>query len=162
MLTQDYLHSILSYNQDTGIFTWKIAKQRIKIGQVAGHVHHTQYVRIIIDQKSYAAHRLAWLYVYGYIPKNNIDHIDGNPSNNKISNLREATFSQNNHNAKLRKDNKSGIKGVYFDNTCKRYIAKIGLNNKPILLGYFKNIEEAEKAIKEAREKYHQQFKRDN
>ena len=94
-LTQEYLKSILDYDLDTGIFTWKINKaKRTKIGDIAGWSYNG-YREIEINDKKYKAHRLAWLYVYGEMPNKLIDHIDGNRSNNKISNLREATLDGN-------------------------------------------------------------------
>ena len=69
MITQEYLKSILDYNLDTGIFTWKVNKsQRSNIGDVAGWLDGG-YTKIEINNKPYKAHRLAWLYVYGEIPK---------------------------------------------------------------------------------------------
>jgi citrate synthase len=112
-LTQEYLKSILDYDLDTGIFTWKVSKaNRTKVGDVAGWSYNG-YREIEINNKAYKAHRLAWLYVYGEMPKNLVDHVDGNRSNNKISNLREATYQENSENYKTPKTNKSGVKNVY-------------------------------------------------
>ena len=112
MITQEYLKSILDYNLDTGIFTWKVNKsKRSNIGDVAGWSYNG-YVSIEIDNKPYKAHRLAWLYVYGEIPKNLIDHVNNNRADNRISNLRKATYQENSENYKTPKTNKSGVKNV--------------------------------------------------
>ena len=100
LLTLDYLKQLLNYDPLTGIFTWVVSRnRRVKIGQIAGYLNSPiLHRRIEIDGKSYGAHRLAWLYVYGYFPCGVVDHIDGNPSNNKITNLRECTQGENSRN----------------------------------------------------------------
>jgi hypothetical protein len=103
MITQLELKELLDYNQDTGIFVWKINRNGgAKARDIAGSIHHEGYIRIQINKKIYAGHRLAWLYVYGSFPKLKIDHIDGNPSNNKICNLRLASDVENARNRKIK------------------------------------------------------------
>ena len=99
MITQEYLKSILHYNENTGIFTWiyKIS-DKITIGQKAGCLHHTGYNMIQINKKMYLSHRLAYLYYYGNLPKM-IDHIDRNRNNNKINNLRPTNYKENRLNS---------------------------------------------------------------
>jgi len=99
MITQDKLKEILDYNQHTGLFTWKKIKKysNRSVGDIAGSLS-LGYVVIGIDKKIYKAHRLAWLYVYGEFPKEQLDHINGNKEDNRICNLREANQSQNNFN----------------------------------------------------------------
>lgn len=159
MLTQAELQSILNYDPDTGIFTRKIKRNNNqKIGQKCGTLHPSGYIHIDLSNKKYKAHRLAWLYVYGYMPKNMIDHINGNPSDNRIANLRECSNSQNQYNAKLRTDNTSGIKGVSFHKLTKKWQAKFNLNGVQKHIGTFETKELAEMAIKEARDKHHNEF----
>ena len=95
----------------------------------------------------------------GYLPKF-IDHIDCNPSNNKIENLREATFSQNQHNTKKRITNTSGVKNVHWYKPLKKWMVYIMINKKRKHLGYFNNIELAELVAQEARNKYHGKYAR--
>ena len=94
-MTQEHLHNILDYNEETGIFVWRTTKQGRRGTLEAGHESKFfDYLQIMIDGKRYYAHKLAWLYTHGTTPKY-LDHIDRNGKNNKISNLREATHSDN-------------------------------------------------------------------
>ena len=161
MITQSELKELLHYDPETGIFHWlKSTTRSVKAGYVAGGKNHKGYVRIGVNKKRYLAHRLAWLYVYGYFPKYDVDHINTIPFDNRISNLREATTPQNQHNVKMSKANKSGVKGVCFDRSRKKWMAQLQVNTKKIRLGRFDNIDDAEKAVKEAREKYHGEYAR--
>lgn len=148
-LTQETLKEVLRYNTKTGIFTWRISPSRaVKKGVVAGSIHpNTGHIFISIQRKLYAAHRLAWLYVYGAWPSLSVDHIDGNPANNQIRNLRELTHTQNLQAArKARRDNRSGLLGVSFRKDCNKWQARIQRNKKPQSLGFFATAEEAHKA----------------
>lgn len=157
-LTQEYLKSILDYDLDTGIFTWKINKaKRTKIGDIAGWLDNG-YREIEINDKKYKAHRLAWLYVYGEMPKKLIDHIDNNRSNNKISNLREATYQTNNENYRTPKTNKSGIKNVSWYKSLNKWVVGISIKKTKKTIGYFDDLELAELVAVEARNKYRGEF----
>jgi hypothetical protein len=157
-LTQKYLKSILDYNIDTGVFTWKVSKaQRTKIGDVAGSLSDG-YRKIGVNGKLYNAHRLAWLYVYGEMPKNLIDHIDCDRSNNKISNLRESTHQTNSENYKTPKTNKSGVKNVSWYKSLNKWVVSIGVKKIKKTIGYFDDIELAELVAIEARNKYRGEF----
>jgi len=106
----------------------------------------------------YQAHRLAWLYIYGKFPEHYIDHINGNKSYNRISNLREATASENNRNSILRKDSTSKVKGVHWCNRQMKWVASIKVDNKSIYLGSFSDLEKAKEKIMTVREKIHKEF----
>lgn len=110
--------------------------------------------QVKIDGKPYLAHRLVWLLTYGYMP-DFIDHIDRNPMNNKISNLRSVTKSENEHNRGIYKNNSSGYPGVCFDKRNKKYKAGIKINGKQIHLGYFDTASEAFTAYMLAKIEYH-------
>jgi hypothetical protein len=146
LLTFDEVVRVLEYNSLTGIFTWKVDrdsgfwKGAIKAGTLAGDIQkRTGYHRIMINNIRYFSHRLAWLISTGDFPNEFIDHINGNRSDNRLINLREATKQQNNRNACKRKDNTSGIKGVSWHKASSKWAARIG--NKH--LGLFVSKEEA-------------------
>jgi hypothetical protein len=114
-LTQENLKKRLHYDPQTGLFTWvTVTSKRIAIGAVAGHKDKaSNYILIRLLKIKYYAHRLAWLYTYGEMPKGMIDHKDGDRSNNKIANLRLASPAQNGFNSGVRKGCASGYKGVW-------------------------------------------------
>lgn len=112
MLTQARLKELLTYDPATGEFLWSATpRSGVRAGSPAGNIS-PEGRRIRIDRKEYKAHRLAWLYVHGAWPAAVIDHINGDPTDNRIANLREATHQQNMANSKRRGDNTSGRKGV--------------------------------------------------
>lgn len=99
ILSQDELKHLLDYNSGTGVFTWRVKSSRkIRIGTVAGCERDDGYRVIKIVGRMFFAHRLAWLYVYGVWPKNIIDHMNGNPADNRIDNLRDVTAGENQQN----------------------------------------------------------------
>ena len=104
-ITYDELIKVLEYNSTTGIFIWKENRKAVHKGDIAGHIKNSGYVEIRVGGTTYLAHRLAWLYFYKKWPDNEIDHIDRNPTNNSISNLRDVTLTENNQNQ--RKPHKS-------------------------------------------------------
>lgn len=140
-ITQQRIKELLNYDPETGDFTRIVDRQRFKAGEKAGYTHKG-YVRISVDQKEYLAHRLAWLYVHGKIPKF-LDHINGLKDDNRIQNLREATHSQNMMNAAPRKTNKSGYKGVSYCKVMSKWRAQIQVDKKKITLGHFDDVREA-------------------
>ena len=156
MITQERLKELLSYDPETGVFTWKVSLNwRIKIGTVAGGINDGGYRRIQIERIKYGAHRLAWLYVYGYIPVKEIDHRDGNTDNNKINNLRVAKHAENGQNRKLGKNNTSGYLGVYWFKHQKKWCSLIVIDGKTVFLGYFNNKKDASNAYLSAKKKFH-------
>jgi hypothetical protein len=143
MITQSELKEVLNYDPDTGIFTWKISPApQVKQNKIAGSLTSQGYIVITINRKLYPAHRLAWLYVHGEMPKKFIDHINTIKSDNKLSNLRDASRIKNGQNQiKAHKNNISGFLGVTWYERTKSWVAKIKNNGKLIHLGYYKNPE---------------------
>lgn len=156
ILTQALLKEHLDYDPDTGVFTWvKPTMKRIESGELAGCLNDQGYMNIQIFKRKYGAHRLAWLYIYGHLPKNHIDHINGNTSDNRVCNLREATYAQNNQNTCLRKNNTSGYFGVHLHKKTNKWRATIKFDKKYIHLGLYFTPEEAHQAYVAAKAKYH-------
>ena len=107
----------------------------------------------------YKAHRIIWEMANGPIQHGyEIDHVDRNPSNNSIGNLRIATSSQNKHNTGMRSNNKSGVKGVHFHKTKGKWFAQIEHNGERTSLGYFATIQEAAEARHTAVVNLHKDF----
>lgn len=161
MITQEYLKRHLHYDPDTGIFTRLIANSHYsKVGELAGSLSALGYIEIRIDGIRYKAHRLAWLYMRGYMPPADIDHANMVRHDNVFANLREATRSQNQYNRPVSKKNKLGIKGVSFHKSAKKFVAQSNLNGKKICLGLFNTPEEASAAYKSFAKENHGQFAR--
>lgn len=156
-LTQERLKELLEYDPDTGIFTWRVSKGSSKKGSVAGAIGGGGYRNIMIDGKQNRAHRLAFLYMSGYIPEI-VDHIDGVKDNNSWINLREACLSTNQHNSKKAKNNTSGVKGVSKLKKTNKWESYCRVNGKKFHLGRFTDIKDAEEAVRKFREDHHGEF----
>lgn len=157
ILTQTQLKDLLHYDPANGVFTNARQRgQRGVLGAVAGSPNGARgYIRIKINGAKYFAHRLAWLHEYGVLPSTQIDHIDRNPTNNKISNLRIATSSENMQNTGLRCDNISGYKGVAWHTQANKWRARITINHRQYCLGLFDNAIAANTAYLAAASKLH-------
>jgi hypothetical protein len=155
-ITQDYVKQLFEYRD--GNLYWKVKpRQNVKIGAKAGTLNNIGYFLTKINNKNYLNHRLIFLMHHGYLPKY-LDHIDGSPSNNKLENLRPATFFENNWNAKLSKKNTSGVKGVNWHKDMKKWQIRIKTNGKRKSFGLYDDLELAELVAQEARTKYHGAF----
>lgn len=156
-LTANRLREALNYTPETGGFTWRItSSNRSPVGSVAGRDNGNGYRRIMVDGVVYYAHRLAWLYVYGEWPLHEIDHCDGNRSNNRIVNLRPATHKENGQNQALRSTNSSGHHGVSWSKQHGQWCAYICVGGKKKHLGLFDDVKNAGAAYLVAKQKIHQ------
>jgi hypothetical protein len=144
------LREMLDYDWRTGVFTWRIAVGRVRPGDRAGRINRSGYLQIGVGGQRYSAHRLVWLYVYGMWPIGDIDHINGDRSDNRLKNLRPATDAQNRANAKKQCGSSSGLKGVCFHKKLSKWQATITVDGKTKYLGIFATEQEAHEAYKKA------------
>jgi len=153
------VQELLSYDSETGNLYWKQSVTRwIKPGDKAGS-RSRHAVDVTVDKKSYRAHRIIWLLKTASDPGDNlIDHIDGNPFNNKFANLRLATHRQNQCNQRRRSDNTSGLKGVHWNKERRKWVAQISRNGKIIPLGRYATKEQAHAAYCQAVYKFNGEF----
>lgn len=163
-ISQDYVRELFDY-RDGGLY-WKISKGRVKIGCHAGTVQKNGYRHLRIDGKGYYAHRLIFLFHYGYIPKY-LDHIDGDPLNNDISNIRETTTSQNGMNRKKNnsynsKTTSSIYKGVSWHRQRNKWWVRIQINGKRKSIGLFTSETDAARAYDDAANELFGEFARMN
>lgn len=163
------LRQILCYDPQTGVLTWRArsystpqaqAKHNKRVGQPAGYVWAKGYVRVHIDGAFYEGGRIAFLMANGREPSGFVDHIDGDPSNNRASNLREATRSQNMANSRIRLGSSSGLKGVSFRKDSGKWAARIMADRTSRFLGLFRTPEEAHAAYAKAAQQTHGAFAR--
>lgn len=142
-LTADSLREMLCYDSETGIFTWRETRHwRALKGTVAGGCSHQRGYRAIrINYRSYLAHRLAWLYVYGEWPSKEVDHINGDTADNSIKNLRQCTRQQNCWNGTVRDQNGVGERHIYRRGNSFR--VKFLKNKKYLYNRQFKTLERA-------------------
>lgn len=152
MLTQERLKQVLHYNPTTGIFHRYSDMQPLSL-----RTNAAGYLRVTLEGKAYYQHSLAWLYVYGSLPKGVIDHINHDAADNRIINLREVTQSENMQNQikAMEKKNSCGALGVCYRKDRKVFQANIKVADKNIFLGSFKTIEEASNSYLTAKRKFH-------
>lgn len=137
MLTADRLREVLSYDQATGRFFWLVQlAPRGRVWSLAG-CHSDGRVYIRIDGVLHLGHRLAWLYVHGRWPADQIDHINRNGNDNRFSNLREATGSENLSNIAAHRDNATGLKGITFDLARNKWRVQISKNGRKRVMKRF-------------------------
>ena len=171
MINDKNINELLAYDPDSGLFTWKhrplsLFKSESSYktwnsryaNKKAGRPHNGGYWSIGIHGKQLLAHRVAWYLHYGIIPSCFIDHINGVKNDNRISNLREASRSENLYNAKTPKHNTSGVKGVFLDKISGKWKALITLNKKQISIGLFTSVELASMALQAKRRELHGAF----
>ena len=142
-ITYEQVRGLFDYHED-GYLVWKVDKsKRIKKGSIAGTANSNGYRLVRIDGILYRVHRIIWLWHYGYLPENDIDHKDRVRNNNKIENLRETSESCNGFNITVRETNKFGVTGISIYKKTGMYYARIKWNYKEIYLGTYKSLLEA-------------------
>lgn len=148
MLTHQRLLEVIDYNPTTGLFLWRKSISAVSAGSIAGCKRPDGYIIIQIDNHQYGAHRVAWFYVHGAWPVDEIDHKNQDKSDNRINNLREVAPLINMHNRKCLSTNKLGIAGVWRDKD--KFRAKLIFAGKAYLLGTHDTPEKAS-AVYEAK-----------
>lgn len=143
-ITASVLELFLDYNPETGVFTRKITTSPEAIaGDVAGTLNDEGYIVIMVAGVRLRAHRLAWAWMTGQWPENDIDHRYGDRADNRFASLREATRSQNLQNSGIRANNKTGYKGVHYCHQRRKFVAQIVIDGKRVPLGRYQTLEEA-------------------
>ena len=156
-LTQDLLNELFEYDSLTGDFFWKRKRtpmSRVVVGSAAGYINVKGYFLVEISGKGYYVHRLIWMMVTGELPEYEIDHINGNPKDNRLINLRSVSRQENQQNKKMYATNTSGAVGVCWDKRESKWLVRIGVNNQSAHIGYFEDWFEAVCARKSAEHKY--------
>lgn len=161
------LRKLLKYDEAAGILLWQPRPLEMfategaakawntrYAGRVAGGKTNEGYISIGILGISYMAHRLVWTMANNRAPEGEIDHINGNKADNRVENLRVVTTQENARNTKKQKNNSTGQTGVYWDKSCSKYVAIIGIDNKLKNLGRFQTASEACAARKAAEAAY--------
>lgn len=160
--TQQELKALLSYSADTGCFSWlRDRNPRVKAGAKAG-CRDRSGLYIKIGDKNFAAHRLAYIYMHGRLPDEgcNIDHVNGDNTDNRWINLRQATYSQNSCNRASQSNSRTGVKGVCFHTQSARWRVQVRAKGVKGYSGFFEDFELACLVAKEAQSLYHKNFVR--
>lgn len=166
-ITPEYLHECFDVDADRGVLTWRqrprnhfktenkwVLFNKRHFGNKVGWVHNEGYLIVRLDGKQLRVHNLLWAMIHGSFPAQILDHIDGNRSNNRPSNLRECTHAENHRNVRVH--NPIGLKGV--QKSGKKFTSKIRFDHKIYHLGTFQTAEEAHSAYCKAAKKYHGEF----
>jgi hypothetical protein len=155
MIATDLVKELFDY-RDGELYWRKRSNSKVAEGSQAGTVNMTGYRVITINGKKIHAHRLIWLWHGNKLPEQ-LDHINGNPLDNRIENLRAATYVTNAYNSKLKSDNTSGVKGVSWCNTFNKWVVQI-FHDKKKVSGRFKTFEEAKEFVQNKRKELHGEF----
>lgn len=161
MTDQQRWAAAYTYNPDTGLFFHRGDKRGpIKNGAPAGARHAMGYLYLSLSGERKLGHRVAWLLTHGEWPEAMIDHVNGDPSDNRLCNLRAATSRENQRNKRCYKNNTSGIKGVSWDRSAGKWIARLKVPERYLHLGYFSEKGAAAAAYAEAANKHYGDFAR--
>lgn len=158
-LTAERLRELLSYDSETGVFL-RVARtsNRIKAGDKAGTRRPDGYLKVSVDGHQFLAHRLAWFYVHGFWPQHQIDHINGDRSDNRIANLRDVppTLNQQNQRRAHSRNASSGLLGASWDRRKAKWVAQMSCGKASKHIGYFNTKDEAAAAYLTAKRRLHE------
>ncbi|MDA9581152.1 HNH endonuclease [Luminiphilus sp.] len=153
--SRERLKELFTYDMGAGEFYWKEPRGGRTVGRLAGTLNKSGYRHIVIDSTSYLAHRLAWMRCHNQDPGDmQVDHIDGNPSNNHIGNLRLVYSAGNQRNASISRHNTSGFNGVHWHKAAGKWAATMHVGGKVNHLGTFTSKDDAIAARQAANERH--------
>lgn len=155
----DRLRELFDLDTETGVLTWKVNKGPAKAGTVAGFDNGRGYLTVSVDRTLTRVHRIIFAMVHGYVPET-VDHINGVPGDNRPSNLRAATHSENSYNRRISVKNTSGIKGVTWDSRKGKWRARCEANGQHYYLGRHDDLGSAAAAVRAFREQVHGEYAR--
>lgn len=140
-ITRGAVQKVLEYDPETGVFTWIFNRIHGLIGRPAGSINSHGYLRFKLFGQECLAHRIAFLFVLGRMPLDQVDHINGDRMDNRWENLREVSNAENCRNRKVRSDNNSGCVGVHWESGRNKWKAGICFDGERRHLGYFDTLE---------------------
>lgn len=153
-------HELFDLDALSGVLRWRVSPStKVKAGAIAGSNTEKGYLAVKIDKKRHLVHRVVFAMANGYLPEQ-VDHINGVRDDNRPTNLRAATYLQNNQNRRARKDSSSGVKGVCWNSRASKWEARVRANGKNNYLGLFCDVAEAKKVVCAFREQHHKEFAR--
>jgi hypothetical protein len=162
-MTKEELDLLFEYDYNSGKLIWKVDRGACsRNGKVAGFIGSDGYISIEINNKAYKAHRLIWIMIYGKLPNDKVDHINGIRHDNRLCNLRECSHYENMRNRYKNSNNKSGYKGVSWSKDKQKWLVQLMVNKNRIHVGLFNDINDAAEAYKLAAIKYHGDFAKFN
>jgi len=164
----DFVRENMGYDPETGLLTWKVRKQGRVLGKPIGKFDKDGYLVVSYSEngrkdgrkKRFCVHRIIWVWVHGKEPEDQLDHINGNKSDNRLCNLREADTKQNMRNVGKQAHNTSGLKGVSWHKLRNKWRADIKVDQKQVFLGLYDCIAAASLAYQVAADTHHGEFAR--
>ncbi len=155
---QEKLLAEFSYDRDSGVVFSRTCRPNVKRGAPVGNLKYG-YLRVCFEYQLYQLHRIIWRMVTGEDPgEHEVDHVNGNRSDNRWTNLRLCVRKNNQRNKCIQKNNTSGVKGVSLDTRSGLWRATLKVNGKQVLSRYFRDVADAIEAVTEARKEHHKEF----
>lgn len=157
MTTQARLKELFDYDPSGALV--KKARRRGNIVGVAAGSKSTTYINVMVDGRRYLLHRLVFLFHNGHTPQQ-VDHVNGDPNDNRIENLRAATAAENARNRKIRANSGTGVKNVHYDRRKRKYVVRLKVDGKNRRFGMYAALEDAATVARVLRERHHGEFAR--